>query len=421
MRDEVQHRRTANPHVGGVEAPRAARRRPSLGALCGLCGLTLAAAAPAALAQDQETVVIGGGPGSVTTGTYRPSGSGVVVNDDVLDSLGPGPTPKLPYSGESDIQSPAVAGLPPGTAYRLPETGQLVVTRPSTLLFPPLKTPQSHLTLTPPAAASATAPQASMQAAGNQAAGGTSGKVASQLLIQPQEAPPSPAPSAAPAPQVVTQQDLAAAPKAMPETIPETTPEPPAAPEPAPAPAEMGASAESPPSPSMTAPEPPSAPSVSAPELPKPQVTAPQPKAAAVESPPAPDLVAPPTAPETAEPSAVAPSGQSAALPGALGPQRIDFAAGSAELTAVARQTLDGIAARMQSKKSIRAQLLAYAADAGDGGSQARRLSLSRALAVRAYLIDKGVRSTRLDVRALGSNVPVGPPDRVDIIPQSSG
>lgn len=416
MRDEVQHGRTANPYVGGVEAARTVRSRPSLGTLCALCALALAAAAPPALAQDQETVVIGGGPGSITTGSYRPGGSGVTVNDDVLDSLGPGPAPELPYSGESDIQSPAVAGLPPGTAYRLPETGQLVVTRPSTLLFPPLKTPQSHLTLTPPAAS----PQASGQAAGGQAAGGTSGKAASQLLIEPKAPPPSPAPSAAPAPQAVTQQDLAAAPEAMPETAPEMAPEPPAAPEPAPAPADMGASAETPPSQSMTAPEPPSVPAVSAPELPKPQVTAPQPEAA-VESPQAPDLVAPPAAPETAAPSAAAPSGQSAALPGALGPKRIDFAAGSAELTAVARQTLDGIAARMQSKKSIRAQLLAYAADAGDGGSQARRLSLSRALAVRAYLIDKGVRSTRLDVRALGSNVPDGPPDRVDIIPQSSG
>ena len=45
----------------------------------------------------------------------------------------------------------------------------------------------------------------------------------------------------------------------------------------------------------------------------------------------------------------------------------------------------------------------------------ARRLSLSRALQVRSYLIDQGVRSTRIDVRALGANVPSGPADRVDI------
>ena len=44
------------------------------------------------------------------------------------------------------------------------------------------------------------------------------------------------------------------------------------------------------------------------------------------------------------------------------------------------------------------------------------RLSLSRALAVRAFLIDRGVRSTRMDVRALGNKFEKGPGDRVDLI-----
>ncbi|MCH8925159.1 MAG: OmpA family protein [Proteobacteria bacterium] len=52
--------------------------------------------------------------------------------------------------------------------------------------------------------------------------------------------------------------------------------------------------------------------------------------------------------------------------------------------------------------------------------SAARRLSLSRALAVRAYLIEQGVRSTRMDVRALGDKVPDGPADRVDVLPQAA-
>ncbi len=56
-----------------------------------------------------------------------------------------------------------------------------------------------------------------------------------------------------------------------------------------------------------------------------------------------------------------------------------------------------------------------------DGGpSKARRLSLSRALAVRAFLIDQGVRSTRMDVRALGDKVQDGPSDRVDIAPRDA-
>ena len=51
-----------------------------------------------------------------------------------------------------------------------------------------------------------------------------------------------------------------------------------------------------------------------------------------------------------------------------------------------------------------------------DQASQARRLSLSRALTVRSYLISQGVRSTRIDVRALGARASDGPADRVDLL-----
>jgi hypothetical protein len=69
----------------------------------------------------------------------------------------------------------------------------------------------------------------------------------------------------------------------------------------------------------------------------------------------------------------------------------------------------------MTANDRLRAQIIAYAAGTNDTASQARRLSLSRALAIRAYLIEKGVASTRLDVRALGHQVDSGSPDRVDI------
>jgi outer membrane protein OmpA-like peptidoglycan-associated protein len=42
-------------------------------------------------------------------------------------------------------------------------------------------------------------------------------------------------------------------------------------------------------------------------------------------------------------------------------------------------------------------------------------MSLSRALSIRSYLIAKGVRSTRIDVRALGDQIPGGEPNRVDL------
>ena len=92
------------------------------------------------------------------------------------------------------------------------------------------------------------------------------------------------------------------------------------------------------------------------------------------------------------------------------------FPAGSTDLPAAARPELDRVAERLAGDEALRLQLNAYAAGEGDQSSQARRISLSRALAVRAYLIDKGVRSTRLDVRALGQPQDNGPADRVDLV-----
>ena len=59
---------------------------------------------------------------------------------------------------------------------------------------------------------------------------------------------------------------------------------------------------------------------------------------------------------------------------------------------------------------------MAYASIDGKSESQARRLSLSRALAVRSRLIGAGIRSTRIDVRALGSRVNGGKANRVDLL-----
>jgi outer membrane protein OmpA-like peptidoglycan-associated protein len=91
------------------------------------------------------------------------------------------------------------------------------------------------------------------------------------------------------------------------------------------------------------------------------------------------------------------------------------FASESFELSDAARRDLDRVIATMGQDENLRIQLQAYAKGDGSNASKARRLSLSRALQVRSYLIDQGVRSTRIDVRALGSNVPSGPADRVDI------
>jgi len=67
-----------------------------------------------------------------------------------------------------------------------------------------------------------------------------------------------------------------------------------------------------------------------------------------------------------------------------------------------------------------RIQLEAYSGPPGDKSSDAHRLSLERALAVRQLLIDDGVPSNRIDVRAMGGAADNGPNDRVDVFVRSS-
>lgn len=74
----------------------------------------------------------------------------------------------------------------------------------------------------------------------------------------------------------------------------------------------------------------------------------------------------------------------------------------------------------MTNNDDIRVQLHGYANGSSESPSQARRLSLFRALSVRTYLLKKGIRSTRIDVRALGKKEDGNAPNRVDVIIQSS-
>ena len=95
----------------------------------------------------------------------------------------------------------------------------------------------------------------------------------------------------------------------------------------------------------------------------------------------------------------------------------LSFAAEESELPAGQRAALDTLSQQMAGTED-RLQIRAYASSTGaEGGSGARRLSLTRALAVRAYLIDKGIRSTRIDVRALGTPTDGSAPDRVEVAP----
>jgi outer membrane protein OmpA-like peptidoglycan-associated protein len=127
---------------------------------------------------------------------------------------------------------------------------------------------------------------------------------------------------------------------------------------------------------------------------------------------PAPTPVAPP--PAAAEPEK--PKVAMAAPPVGFGDSlALGFHPGSAALTREAEQQLDRLVAQLRDGDQ-RLQLKAFASADGDNTSRARRTSLSRALAVRSYLIEAGIRSTRIDVRALGVARDGGAEDRVDVI-----
>jgi len=125
---------------------------------------------------------------------------------------------------------------------------------------------------------------------------------------------------------------------------------------------------------------------------------------------------APTPAAPVAEQASIPPAAATAPMPASGADEySLGFAADSFELSNAAKNELNQVISAMNKDDSLRIQLQAYAAGDGANASKARRLSLSRALQVRSYLIDQGVRSTRIDVRALGANVPSGPADRVDI------
>ena len=83
------------------------------------------------------------------------------------------------------------------------------------------------------------------------------------------------------------------------------------------------------------------------------------------------------------------------------------------------KEDINKVAKQLIQSPNQRVTLIAYAAAVGDQVSTARRISLSRALSVRAYLIDAGVNNLRINVQAEGDKNPGGDPDRVDLIFQT--
>lgn len=208
-----------------------------------------------------------------------------------------------------------------------------------------------------------------------------------------------------PAPVVAAATAPAIAPEADTEPLP-VPPEfvPPPAPPPPPV-AALPVPPERPPA-SMAAPPPPT-PAAGA--LPAPLAAPPAPPAA---TPPAPAPVATVPAPAPATPPAPARVAAASTAPST----RIDFAPNEADLSAAARARVEAFARALPPDDTGTRVLVMGFADQPDGdASRARRLALARAIEVRAVLLAASVRSTRIDVRALGKPTDGSAPDRVDV------
>ena len=200
-------------------------------------------------------------------------------------------------------------------------------------------------------------------------------------------------------------------------------------------PRKTASKARSAPAPKMAA-APPPAPAAS--EAPPPKT--PPPKVAKSEAPPPPPPAkaepaetapaksaatppaAPPPPPAPAKTAAAAPpkAEEKASLPSTGGDAgagtRVVFAADASKIPDAAKASLRNIAGAIKGKDGLRLQLLAYAGGDTLSASKARRLALSRALSVRSYLTEVGVRGNRIDVRALGNKVSDEPMNRVDVV-----
>ncbi len=136
------------------------------------------------------------------------------------------------------------------------------------------------------------------------------------------------------------------------------------------------------------------------------------------------DIVAaapqPPNAQQTSASPPAAPT-QQAALPPASAPGagevRVPFQEAQINLEDDQQALLAPLADQLNNNEQLAIRVQAYASGDASDPNKARRLSLQRALKVRKFFIDQGIRSVRVEVRALGMSGPDGSVDRVDVIP----
>jgi outer membrane protein OmpA-like peptidoglycan-associated protein len=171
-------------------------------------------------------------------------------------------------------------------------------------------------------------------------------------------------------------------------------------------------------------PVPPAAPAAVAPPAPPAAPPVPAQAVVAPPSPPPAPLPTPLAAPEAPVLQPIKPvSPQVAALPdaSAIGKSTGDtvqvlFPSGASKFADADKPQLRQLVDRMLKDENLRVELVAYAEGTDATANKARSLSLTRAQSIRGYLIDQGLRNSRVDMRVLGHKVKEGNPDRVDIV-----
>jgi outer membrane protein OmpA-like peptidoglycan-associated protein len=123
---------------------------------------------------------------------------------------------------------------------------------------------------------------------------------------------------------------------------------------------------------------------------------------------PPPPGAQPPPPPPVSDKSTTAVAATTAGL-------RLTFAPGASDLSPESDTSIKQLTAAAPPSDATTFNVLAYAPGKADDPSTARRVSLSRAMAVRSALVADGVPSARIFVRALGEQYGDGPPDRVDL------
>ncbi|MCC7425584.1 MAG: hypothetical protein IT557_01660 [Alphaproteobacteria bacterium] len=418
--------RVAQGDTDLAERPRPARRRVASSSRARQLAAARAQArrVPVSLqrpAGNTRAILAAAGDAGLSPARVRQRGRTIIIEPAVIAAVMRGPAPVAAGTAANapspaEMRAPMPAAPMPAASMIAPAVVASAARAPAAMA--PAPAPAPTRSVAAPAAAPA-APAA------------TARPVAPAVPASERLVPPPPALAAAPPPPPVIPAAPGIAPLG-PTPLPGTTTtqlaqaQPPAVPgSPAPAPRPAA------PPPAALLPQP--APQIVVPPATPPQsAPAPARQAAAPAVRPLnlPTLTPPISPPSISPPAPQAMAAAPAALPGAIppstatpaaltqgaAPTSLVFAPEGLVLTQAMREELQRLARRMPSNEAVRVQVLAYATAPGNDAARARRTSLSRATLVRSFLIEQGLRSTRIDVRALGQQGSDGPRDRVDLV-----